>query len=112
MLSGSLPFKENTSQAIQSARHTKWHYQSLQTHRADIPLWVDLAFRKATEESPQQRYQALGDFVTDLSIPNTALINSPSNRPLMTRNPVLFWKMISLAALFVAIVEALLLLNH
>lgn len=112
MLSGSLPFKENTSQAIQSARHTKWHYQSLQTHRADIPLWVDLAFRKATEESPLQRYQALGDFVTDLSTPNSALINSPSNRPLMTRNPVLFWKMISLAALFVAIVEGLLLINR
>ncbi|BDR16044.1 bifunctional protein-serine/threonine kinase/phosphatase [Vibrio sp. STUT-A11] len=111
MLTGHLPYKEHSQQTLQQARHVKWQYHTIKEYREDVPLWVDLAFKKATSEFPNNRYKALGDFVADLFTPNTQLLNGVSNKPLLKRNPILFWKSFALIACSVAVIEGLLLLR-
>lgn len=110
MLCSELPYKEQSQVSVQQARHNKWHYRSLQQYRDDIPLWIDVAFRKALSPTPKLRYQALGDFITDIKTPNQALLNNESNKPLLSRHPVIFWKSVALVACFIAVIEGLLLL--
>lgn len=111
MLTGSLPYKEHSQQTLQQARHVRWEYHSMKAYREDIPLWIDLAFKKATAEIPSNRYQALGDFIADLFTPNTQLLNDVDNKPLIKRNPILFWKSLALLACSAAVIEGLLLLS-
>lgn len=111
MLTGHLPYKEHSQQTLQQARHIKWQYHTIKEYREDIPLWVDLAFKKATAELPNNRYQALGDFITDLFTPNAQLLNGVGNKPLLKRKPILFWKSLALLTGAIAIIEALLLLR-
>ncbi|MGY0614836.1 protein kinase domain-containing protein [Vibrio sp. FJH11] len=111
MLTGSLPYKEHSQQTLQQARHVRWEYHSMKAYREDIPLWIDLAFKKATAEIPSNRYQALGDFIADLFTPSTQLLNDVDNKPLIKRNPILFWKSLALLACSAAVIEGLLLLS-
>ncbi|WMN88951.1 bifunctional protein-serine/threonine kinase/phosphatase [Vibrio parahaemolyticus] len=111
MLTAHLPYKEHSQQTLQQARHVRWDYHSIKEYREDIPLWVDLAFKKATAEIPTNRYQALGDFIADLFTPNAQLLNGVDNKPLLKRNPILFWKSLALLACTAAVLEGLLLLR-
>ncbi|MDC0611453.1 bifunctional protein-serine/threonine kinase/phosphatase [Vibrio sp.] len=110
MLCGQLPYNEHSQQTLQQARHVKWQYHTIQEYRSDVPLWMDLAIKKATAESPNHRYQALGDFITDFFTPNATLLNGVDNKPLLRRNPVLFWKSIALIAITIAIIEGFMLI--
>ncbi|GEA51785.1 protein kinase [Vibrio inusitatus NBRC 102082] len=111
MLTGELPYKPTTSQNLQAARHTKWLYRSLSDYRDDIPSWVDLVFRKATHHLPNRRYQVLGNFITDLYVPNSVLQKELKESPLIKRNPLLFWKTIALLATAAAVIEMLWLIS-
>ncbi|MCL9782537.1 bifunctional protein-serine/threonine kinase/phosphatase [Vibrio sp. S4M6] len=112
MLTGELPFKTRTIQSIQSARHLKWHYLSLQSLRPDIPEWVNLTFEKACHPSMIQRYQVLSEFVTDLHTPNAQLQKNRQSKPLIKRNPILFWKSTSILLALVAFLELLALMGR
>jgi protein phosphatase len=111
MLTGHLPYKSTNNQNLQAARHTKWEYRSISRYRSDIPIWVDLAFKKASHHLPGKRYPALSEFVTDLYTPNKKLQKEFKERPLMQRNPALFWKAMALLSFGVAILEFLLLMR-
>jgi len=43
---------------------------------------------------PEKRYEELSEFMFDLRHPNPAYVGS-GHRPLMERDPLLFWKIIS-----------------
>jgi hypothetical protein len=62
--------------------------------------------RKALHPDPYKRYEELSEFVFELRQPNQAFLNK-ARPPLMERNPVLFWKGVSLA-LALAVVALLL----
>lgn len=111
MLTGELPYKPTNSQNLQTARHTRWEYRSALNHRKDIPVWVDLALKKATHHLPSRRYEALSEFIADLHTPNKSLQKELKESPLIQRNPVLFWKSIAFLATLVALLELLLLLQ-
>lgn len=111
MLTGALPYKEINSQSISQARHQKWHYRSARTVRADIPLWLDLTFKKACHPSTLQRYQVMSEFIADLSIPNAQLIKEMKKSPLTTTNPLMLWKSATLVCFVIAVVEWLLLVG-
>lgn len=66
-------------------------YIPAKTHIAAIPDWVDAALAKATHKSPAQRADALSAFVEDMKRPNPSL-KLDRARPLLERNPLLFWK--------------------
>jgi protein phosphatase len=105
MLTGKLPYKEVRGQNLQSARHNRWNYQPVTQFRQDIPLWVDLAFKKACHHLPARRHPALSEFVADLYTPNKSLQKELNESPLIQRNPVLFWKSTTLIAVIAALLE-------
>ncbi|WP_282175661.1 bifunctional protein-serine/threonine kinase/phosphatase [Vibrio nereis] len=109
MLTGQLPYKPTTNQNLQSARHTKWVYRSICSFREDLPVWIDLTFRKAAHHLPARRYEALSEFVVDLHTPNKTLQAEFKERPLLQRNPVMFWKMTALITTSIAVIELLVL---
>jgi len=51
--------------------------------------------RKAVHPDPQRRYEAFSALVYDLRHPNVSYLNERP-LPLLERNPVLFWKFLSL----------------
>ncbi|KOO11782.1 hypothetical protein AKJ18_27360 [Vibrio xuii] len=85
-------------------------YRSICSFREDLPVWIDLTFRKAVHHLPARRYEALSEFVADLHTPNKTLQAEFKERPLLQRNPVMFWKMTALIATSIAVIELVVLL--
>ncbi len=108
MFTGQLPYGEITPE--QAARK-KFTYTSARLHNPAIPDWVDAALEKATHPHPNRRYELESEFVADLTHPNQALLNEGRNRPLLERNPLGFWKGLSLIQLAVILVLGYLLLT-
>lgn len=94
MLTGKLPYK-TPQPGSGMDNYNAWQYRSACDHRKDLPAWVDHALAKACAPRPSQRYEALSEFIHDLEIPNQQLISKHQRRPLMARNPVLFWQAVS-----------------
>ncbi|MGF1775932.1 protein kinase domain-containing protein [Vibrio nomapromontoriensis] len=105
MLCGALPYKEVTALSVQQARHQKWQYRSMLQTRDDVPLWFELAIKKACHPLPASRYRVLSEFVTDITSPNAMLLKGVEASPLMTKHPVLFWKGIAILFALIALVE-------
>jgi serine/threonine protein kinase len=87
MFTGKLPYGEITPE---QAAKKKFNYTSARMYNPSIPEWVDGALEKAVHPNPRQRYETLSEFVADLTRPNSSL--SASGRPLLERNPLVFWK--------------------
>lgn len=105
LLTGELPFKL-PDLSRRGARHwQEWQYIPARAHRADLPLWVDLALRKAVEPNPRQRYQALSEFLQDLTAPNAAMVAKHQAAPLLERNPLRFWQGLSLVLFVIVLVQ-------
>lgn len=108
MLTGRLPYGAQVARTGTKAQQKKLRYQSLLNENRDIPAWVDGALKKAVHPDPYERYGELSEFVFDLRHPNKKFLDSAA-KPLMERDPLLFWKSLS-AILFVALLIALALL--
>ncbi len=102
MLSGRLPYGTSISSATTRAAQRKLNYQSVLDDERTIPVWIDEAIRKAVQPDPYNRYEEISEFIYDLRHPNKTFVNK-TRPPLMERNPVLFWKMVSLILLLVVI---------
>lgn len=109
LLSGELPYKSLQTQSLQRVREMQWKYRSINQFRGDLPTWIDPVFKKATHPIAGQRYQALSEFTTDLATPNPELIKGIAQAPLIERNPVAFWKGLSLLLFIIIVIESLLL---
>ncbi len=101
MLTGKLPYGDITPE--QAARK-KFTYTSARLHNPAIPDWVDAALEKATHPHPGRRYEIESEFIADLTRPNQSLLNEGRSRPLLERNPLGFWKGLSLIQLAVILV--------
>ncbi len=93
LLTGALPYGEISPE---KAPRKRFAYVSARRHRPEIPDWVDAALEKACNPNPTRRYEALSEFVMDLTKPNQALVDDGHNRPLLERNPLAFWKGLAL----------------
>ena len=58
---------------------------------------------KAVHPDPRKRYDELSEFVFDLHHPNSAFL-SKTGPPLIERNPVIFWKVVSFVLMIAIIV--------
>ena len=105
MLSGRLPYGAEVARTRTRAQQKKLRYRSLLNDNRDIPAWVDGALRKALHPDPYQRYDELSEFVFDLRHPNKKFLDITA-KPLMQRDPLLFWKGLS-AILFASLLVAL-----
>jgi len=97
MVTGKLPYGRGF--ANRRAAETLTYIPARQ-HKADLPIWVDRAIAKAVECDPARGYEALSEFFFDLSHPNPEFLQSRPP-PLIERNPVAFWRGVSLV-LFIA----------
>lgn len=108
MLTGRLPYGTQVPKSRTKAAQRKLKYRSARDDDRDIPAWVDDAIRKAVHPDPYKRYGELSEFVFDLHHPNREFLNR-TRPPLLERNPVAFWKAVSL---ILAIVILILLGSH
>ncbi len=95
MLTGHLPYGKGITNAAQLK---KLVYIPATTRRKDIPDWVDAALEQAVHKSPSERTNALSALVENLRKPNTEL-GFGREKPLIERDPVTFWKCVSLILL-------------
>ena len=91
MLTGHLPYGKEMS-----ARNIKRvNYISLKRFNPEIPVWVDKAIEKAVHINPENRFGILSEFTYALNNPDSSLV-STDYVPLIKRNPVRSWQIISL----------------
>ena len=95
MLTGRLPYGAQIAKARTRSEQRKLRYASALDDNREIPAWIDAVLKKAVHPDPHQRYDELSEFVFDLRHPNKTLLGSAS-APLIERNPLLFWKVLSL----------------
>jgi len=108
MLVGTLPYGTRVSQARTKAAQRKLIYNSVLRDDREIPAWIDDVLKKMLQPDPYKRYEELSEFMYDLRKPNKAFLNKTAP-PLIDRDPVLFWKMVSL---ILTIIIAVLLTKH
>lgn len=96
MLTGALPYGERETPV---PAH-KLRYHPAREHAPSIPAWVDGALQKATHPLPEKRYEALSEFLHDMTHPNPELVPDRP-KPLLERHPAAFWKGIAAALLLI-----------
>jgi len=106
VLTGRLPYGAEMARARSRAQQRGIAYVSALDGERPIPAWIDGVLKKAVHPDPRKRYEELSEFVHDLRQPNESFLRSPA-APLIERNPLLFWKGLSLA--LAGVVVALLL---
>ena len=102
MLTGTLPYGTEVAKTRTRAAQHKLAYQSALSENRELPAWVDEVLKKALHPSPHKRYPALSEFVFELRSPSTEMLKR-AQLPLLERDPVLFWKGVSLALAIVVI---------
>jgi serine/threonine protein phosphatase PrpC/predicted Ser/Thr protein kinase/ribosomal protein L39E len=106
LLMGRLPYGADVARTKSKSEQRKLRYRpAVQEDRA-IPVWVDGAIRRAVHPDPAKRYDELSEFIFDLRQPKRDYLDSGS-RPLLERDPLLFWK--GLCAILTLVVLLLLL---
>ncbi|MEW5008984.1 MAG: bifunctional protein-serine/threonine kinase/phosphatase [Cycloclasticus sp.] len=103
MLTGKLPYGEKYGEKALS----KLHYKSISEYNSDVPLWVDGALRKSLSKNSAHRYDDIAELIHDLAHPNKQFTN-PQQKPLLERNPLIFWKTIAITSLVINIVQVIL----
>src|SRR5690606_10711808 len=94
MLSGKAPYGSTYREAKDLKAFQKLKYISAIRHNPMVPQWIDRALEKALNIQPAARYSALSEFIQDLKRPNPNWL-IPRERPLLERNPLVFWKVLA-----------------
>ena len=103
LLTGKLPYGAEVAKCKTKAAQNKLRYNEIQRDHRKIPVWVDEAIKKAVAPNPYKRYEALSEFLFDLRHPNKSFL-SKTRPPLIERNPVIFWKSISLILAIIIVI--------
>lgn len=103
MICGKLPFPSLLRKDGKVSSYGEWKYSSAMSKRKDIPLWLDLVLKKACAPRPTERYQSMSEFLQDLSLPNQTLIENHASAPLIEKDPLTFWKIVSAILLLIVL---------
>ena len=95
MINGALPFGKEMPEKPNKMNLSKLEYMPSFHKNTMVPHWIDGALKKATSISPQPRYDAISEFIYDLSTPNQEFLKSTDTLPIIERNPLMFWKSVS-----------------
>ncbi len=104
MLNNALPFGQNMPEKPDQMNLAKLHYVRSFHYNTMVPIWIDRTLKKATAITPQFRYDDLSEFLYDLSTPNPKFLSTEEAMPLIERNPLLFWKGLSIILLLTNLV--------
>ena len=102
MLTGTLPYGTEVAKTRTRAAQHKLAYQSALSDNRELPAWVDEVLKKALHPNPHKRFPALSEFIFELRSPSQEVLKR-AQLPLLERDPVLFWKGVSLALAIVVI---------
>lgn len=106
LLTGHLPYNKT----LTSRNLNLVHYVSAREYLPELPLWVNKALEKAVAINPEERYGLLSEFTHALSQPDTNALKSEFV-PLLKRNPLRFWQVMSASLFFSNLVLLYLLLR-
>jgi serine/threonine protein phosphatase PrpC len=103
MLTGRLPYGAELARANQALKSRKLRYSPANDHNPNVPAWVDRTLQRAVSLDPFKRYSALSEFVHDLRHPRADYLDTRPP-PLIARNPLLFWQLLSAALALIIVV--------
>ncbi len=98
MITGKLPYGDRLSRASDNASFRRLQYRPISSYISNIPHWIDKAIRKAVLVDPLNRYEKMSEFECDLRKPNPQFLKE-DQLPLLERNPLKFWKTMSILLL-------------
>lgn len=102
MLTGKLPYGAQIAKIRTRSQLRKLKYNPSIDDSREVPAWIEGALKRALHPNPHKRYEELSEFIFDLRHPNSSYLNS-SRTPLIERNPLLFWKCLSLILLCIVL---------
>jgi serine/threonine protein phosphatase PrpC len=79
--------------------HQHYDYTSIRNYNQNVPVWMDGAIEKSVHKRPEMRYKTFSEFLFDLSNPNSTLMKKTA--PLLERNPIGFWRGLSIILLVI-----------
>jgi len=103
MLTGRLPYGAAVARTKTRSQQRKLAYASALDDGSETPAWIDEVLKQAVYPDPSKRYEELSEFVHELRHPNRTQLN-PSPTPLIERNPLLFWKCVSIVLALIIVV--------
>lgn len=103
MLTGRLPYGAAVPKCKTKSEQRRLAYDPMRNYDRAIPAWVDDAIGKAVHPDPLKRYEDVSEFVYDLHHPNRTFLNK-TRPPLIDRNPVTFWKGVSVCLLVIVVI--------
>jgi serine/threonine protein kinase len=109
MLTGRLPYGAEVAKTRTRSQQRKLRYASALDDTRAIPAWIDEVLRKAVHPDPYRRYDEPSEFAFELRHPGKGA-DDVRQKPLIERNPLLFWKALSL--ILALTVVALLYIQH
>lgn len=93
MLTGKHPYGDQLNKYSKVQKLSKLKYRTSTSYNPMIPLWIDGALKKAVHYDLRSRYDSFSEFLFDLQHPNEKFM--PNNLPLLERNPIKTWQIIS-----------------
>ena len=99
MLTGHTPYGDEYASCRTAQQFSQLTYMPSYHYNPMVPLWMDGAIQQAVQINQQLRYQHLSEFVHDLKSPNPKFLSERDWIPLVERNPIGFWRAVSLASL-------------
>jgi len=96
LLSGQYPYKLIKKQYEINHNLAQWQYKTIRNFRIDCPLGIDLAIRQACSADHKNRYNAFSEFEADICSDDIKQVGHYKEVPFMEREPVKFWKLVSL----------------
>ena len=96
LLTGRLPYGAGIARARTKSQMSRLTYSPVTGRNDQVPAWVDGTLRRAVNLDPDKRYEALSEFLHDLRNPNPRYLRAI---PLIERNPLGFWQVLSFALL-------------
>ncbi len=94
MLTGEHPYGRQFEHCKTLQDFQRLKYKPARTFSPMVPLWIDGAINRALSVSQEQRYESLSEFIYDLKHPNPKYLCA-TDRPLIEKHPLLFWKIVS-----------------
>ena len=91
---GRLPYGADAARLRTKPQQRALRYRPAKDLRPSLPGWIDAALKKAVHPFPLKRYEVVSELVYDLRHPNPTF--AARAVPLVERNPLLFWKALSL----------------
>ena len=95
MLTGRLPYGAQVARTRTKAQQRRLAYAPAREANTEVPAWIDDVLERAVHVDPFKRHEALSEYLHDLRQPKENYSNT-TFKPLLERNPLVFWKVLSL----------------